>query len=393
MGGSSGSGGAAGSGGTAGASGSGGDSGAGGAEMDAGMDAADACVPPDASAFQTFYLSDLNFAFDPPNGWGPVERDMSNGETAAYDGHAISIGGVKFTKGLGAHATSQIQYNVEGRCSSFTASVGKDDETGGGSVVFQVFVDYNLVYTSPTKTNGLAPEPITIDLSCAQVLQLIVIDAGDGNGEDHADWADAKITCGSVPSAGYFEGGPPPVPDASADQSVMPDASIDRNCNAPETGALSSYYLSDVNFLGTPTNGWGPVERDMSNGEQVAGDGQMMSINGTTYTKGLGAHAASNIAFDLQGNCTSFTASAGHDDESNPGTVVFEVWLDGIRVYQSPVKGSSQAAESVSVDLTCASKLELVVTDAGDGNGHDHADWADAKVLCTAPPGGLAGGG
>jgi hypothetical protein len=52
-----------------------------------------------------------------------------------------------------------------------------------------------------------------------------------------------------------------------------------------------------LNFLGTPTNGWGPVERDTSNGEQAAGDGHTMSINGATFTKGLGAHANSSIVY------------------------------------------------------------------------------------------------
>src|SRR5690606_24960943 len=42
----------------------------------------------------------------------------------------------------------------------------------------------------------------------------------------------------------------------------------------------------------------------------------------------------------------------------------------------------------VSVDITGKKQLKLVVTDAGDGNGHDHADWADAKL--KAPEGGAS---
>ncbi|MCP9934484.1 NPCBM/NEW2 domain-containing protein, partial [Cyanobium sp. Candia 9D4] len=45
-------------------------------------------------------------------------------------------------------------------------------------------------------------------------------------------------------------------------------------------------YLSDL----TPTasvNGWGPYERDRSNGEDGATDGGTLTINGTTYAKGL----------------------------------------------------------------------------------------------------------
>ena len=50
-------------------------------------------------------------------------------------------------------------------------------------------------------------------------------------------------------------------------------------------------YLSDL----TPTsaaNGWGPYEKDMSNGEQAAGDGGPLTIRGVVYAKGLGVHAA-----------------------------------------------------------------------------------------------------
>src|SRR5437868_1561364 len=107
-------GGTAGAGGTAGTAGGAGDAGSagtGGADMDGGVEGdapGEACAMPEAGSLQTFYLSDLNFAFDPSNGWGPVERDMSNGENAAFDGHKMSIGGLTFDKGLGAHPTSLI---------------------------------------------------------------------------------------------------------------------------------------------------------------------------------------------------------------------------------------------------------------------------------------------
>ena len=36
-------------------------------------------------------------------------------------------------------------------------------------------------------------------------------------------------------------------------------------------------------------------------------------------------------------------------------------------------------AKFLSIDLTGKKEMKLVVTDAGDGYGWDHADWADAK--------------
>jgi hypothetical protein len=155
-------------------------------------------------------------------------------------------------------------------------------------------------------------------------------------------------------------------------------------------GATSTFELSDLNWIGTPVNGLGPVERDTSNGQAAAGDGGPMSIAGMGFAKGLGAHANSSIEFDLGGKCRTFTSFVGADDEVTGASITFEVWVDGKRAYSSPgLVRSGQAAAFVSVDVSCASNLRLVVTDGVvDGNANDHADWAEAKVTCVSRPGG-----
>ena len=40
-----------------------------------------------------------------------------------------------------------------------------------------------------------------------------------------------------------------------------------------------------------------------------------LTINGVTFAKGLGAHAASDVSYFLGGACTRFKASIGIDDE------------------------------------------------------------------------------
>ena len=57
------------------------------------------------------YLSDL-FWTSMTNGWGPAERDRSNGETGTADGGAIVLNGVTYAKGLGVHAMSEIVYTI-----------------------------------------------------------------------------------------------------------------------------------------------------------------------------------------------------------------------------------------------------------------------------------------
>lgn len=143
-----------------------------------------------------------------------------------------------------------------------------------------------------------------------------------------------------------------------------------------------SVWASDLPFVSTQ-NGWGPVERDMSNGEQAAGDGRTLSIGGVTYEKGIGAHAPSSVVIDLGGRCTSFRADVGVDDEMGAnGSVAFEVWVDGERRAASGVLTGAAGAERVSADVTGGTRLELRVTDGGNGIGADHGDWAAARLAC-----------
>jgi hypothetical protein len=141
-------------------------------------------------------VSDLPF-LSASNGWGPVERDTSNGEQAAGDGRTITINGVGYAKGLGANSISDVQVYLAGTCTKFTAQVGVDDEqNGAGSVTFSVVADGKTLVTTPTMRGHQAATPITADVTGAQVLELVVGDAGDGNGNDHGDWALPTLTCG-----------------------------------------------------------------------------------------------------------------------------------------------------------------------------------------------------
>jgi hypothetical protein len=127
------------------------------------------------------------------------------------------------------------------------------------------------------------------------------------------------------------------------------------------------------------------VERDLSNGEQGMGDGKAITITGTKFNKGLGAHANSSVQFDLTRACTTFSASIGIDDEvGGAGSTVFAVFGDGAQLYTSGNVYGGVAARAVTVPVSNVATLELRLTDAGDGNGKDHGDWANAQVICTS---------
>jgi beta-galactosidase len=150
-------------------------------------------VPPPAPSGDAF-LSTL--AFQSTNGWGPVERDTSNGEQASGDGRPISLRGKVYTTGLGAHANGDITVFLGGRCSSFSSVVGVDDETGGGgSVRFHVLADSREVATTGLVTGSSAAVALSADLTGAAWLDLVADDGGDGNGLDHVDWAEAMVHC------------------------------------------------------------------------------------------------------------------------------------------------------------------------------------------------------
>ncbi len=136
-------------------------------------------------------------------------------------------------------------------------------------------------------------------------------------------------------------------------------------------------------------NAWGPVERNTSNGEQKAGDGHPISLNEQTYPQGYGVHANSELRFSLAGadgaQCSLFSTFVGVDDEvGRRGSVVFQVFVDGVLQASSGVMRGGAPAQALSANIAGKKELRLVVTDAGDGLSYDHADWADPRIYCGA---------
>ncbi|MEU9745420.1 glycoside hydrolase family 97 catalytic domain-containing protein [Streptomyces niveus] len=140
-------------------------------------------------------------------------------------------------------------------------------------------------------------------------------------------------------------------------------------------------YVSSLPFT-AETNGWGPVERDRSNGENGPADGGPLRLGGTTYDKGLGVHARSEVTVALNGAYDRFAAETGIDEEKpDKGSVLFEVLGDGQVLARSGVLGPADEPYAFDVDVSGVGRLTLRVTDGGDGIDSDHADWADARLL------------
>ncbi|WP_139146563.1 NPCBM/NEW2 domain-containing protein [Arthrobacter sp. SW1] len=167
---------------------------------------------------------------------------------------------------------------------------------------------------------------------------------------------------------------------AAAGIAAVP-AAVAAETPPPPTGVA---YASDVPWL-SMSNGWGPAELDMSNGGQAMGDANRrpLTIDGTVYAKGLGTHAASSIKYNLGGQCRQFLSQVGIDaTQAGRGRVDFRVFVDGAERFAAERKGTD-SAHPVNVDLSGGTTLELRVDAGPEGNGNDHADWADARINCS----------
>ncbi|GAA0591664.1 hypothetical protein GCM10009001_04740 [Virgibacillus siamensis] len=145
-----------------------------------------------------------------------------------------------------------------------------------------------------------------------------------------------------------------------------------------ETILANGVWVSSLDWTDVQ-NGYGKVQLNKSNG------GKPITLEGKTYDKGIGAHAPSEITYDLtglKGNASRFVADVGVDDEiPDYGSVVFQVWGDGEKLYDSGTVTGTSDTKHVDVNVEGVDTLKLVVENAGDGKTGDHADWAGAKIV------------
>ena len=137
---------------------------------------------------QTLWLDEFDLS-SMESGWGTPHAKKS------VEGNPLSIHGQTFERGVGTHSVSTFLINLDGKGKRFTAFVGVDDEIkeDKASIDFYVLGDKKVLWKSGVMKRGEAPKKVDVDISGLKQLGLLAGDAGDGNGWDHADWADAKI--------------------------------------------------------------------------------------------------------------------------------------------------------------------------------------------------------
>lgn len=141
------------------------------------------------------YLSDMTPIYS-VNGWNYLRNNLSVTMTP------LTIAGVQYAHGLGAHAYSEVRYALNGNCSSLTATVGVDGAVpvGSGNVQFLVWGDGQLLYSSPFVTNGSPAVNLSVNVTGVQTISIdatdgVWMDALTNTLYDNADWANPIVVC------------------------------------------------------------------------------------------------------------------------------------------------------------------------------------------------------
>ncbi len=160
---------------------------------------------------QTISISDLPFGFI-ANEFGPPNRDVS------FEKNQLNIAGMTFEKGLGVHAPSQLDIDINGKASKFLAEIGLDREviqkavrntTRASGILKNAFMmnnfrrtpmvrfiirgDDHILYSSGWITEFSPVHSVEIDVSSVKQLSLIVESGPDGPRDANADWGNAQL--------------------------------------------------------------------------------------------------------------------------------------------------------------------------------------------------------
>src|SRR5208282_2476148 len=146
----------------------------------------------------------------------------------------------------------------------------------------------------------------------------------------------------------------------------------------------SAEYLGDhPELILSASQGWGELGWNVA-AHPSGQAGTPLQIGDKTYARGLGHHANGSINVLLDGEYAGFDAEVGLQPCRDGGSVIFRVFVDGERRFDSGILRATIGPNPVHVDLTGAQELRLEANDAGDGINCDMANWAGARLTPTA---------
>jgi len=166
----------------------------------------------------------------------------------------------------------------------------------------------------------------------------------------------------------------PPMPDAHLDE-LAPLHSVGPGHSPSDESHRFSSYVS-------------PPQKNRNN------RGRPLRLCRKTYDRGIGVHAPNQTIYALKPEHDRFVALAGVDDDClgrSNGTntamypsVVFHVFIDGRQAARSPVMRIGFQPWRFNVEIPDGARIvSLSVSDAGNGNRHDLANWVNAGFVTS----------
>ena len=122
----------------------------------------------------------------------------------------------------------------------------------------------------------------------------------------------------------------------------------------------------------------------MASGGPAEGDGNLLSLRGQVFTRGLGTRAPSELVYYLGKRCSAFSVQVGLDDTNQTScAATFKVLADEREVAQSHALPPADGARALSANVNGAAWLRLVteVRDTRDGASLA-TDWAAPQLTC-----------
>lgn len=200
---------------------------------------------PTSCDIDSAYLSDFPI-ISSTNGYGPVRIDKNT------DGGTITLNGVTFEKGFGIQTNSEIIIDIPSNYfQTLTGTVGIDDAITAncGDIIFRIYGDNTLLYTSPTMTPLSTNENFTVNLENYSHIKLVA-DKINVDFCDRGDWADMKLIREiTIPNAPVISSNITP-PTINSGQPITLTAT---GCSSPNIIKWSDNQLSSPITI-TPTS-------------------------------------------------------------------------------------------------------------------------------------------
>ena len=371
------------------------------------------------------YITDL-FWESARTDYGTVNKDSSS--TNRDIKLTINGSNTSFKKGIGTHANSEIVYDLtDQNYEYFETYIGVDkniSEQDRSSIIFKILADGKEIYNSGVMNYNSEAKKVRVPISGVKKLELIINDASNGNASDHGSWGEAKLITNSddpiltIPRSistkvgekidlnQAFTAIDPQDGDITDKVEVSGDVDFNKvgkyditykvtdndgnqvikTRNVAVVDMKDYKYLTEYDWVSTQNGYVEPVKDKATSYNPLRLTGS--DGKGVVYEKGIGAHSTSTITYDLTDkDFAYFTSYVGVDRQmyGSIGSVSFEVYVDGVKKFDSGLMNSTDEQKYVEVDINGAKELKLVVTDGGNGNGSDHASWGDTKLHFVNP--------